>query len=129
MMTLLFLDFVNFTFRLECFYILTVSPVMASIVNFNERTIGYDPYDADFSGAASTGKAGLSAASGNIASGTDVAYFSVNGGTVDSSTSGDAFRPTSSFSIANDYTDCQKYLRIRGSLMLFILTPAALGTQ
>jgi antitoxin HicB len=27
------------------------------------------------------------------------------------------------------YTDCQKYLRLKGSLMLLILTPAAIGMQ
>lgn len=84
-----------------CFIV--VIQLQASLVSFDEWTIGYDPFDADFSGTTSENQSTLSAASGEIAAGTDIACFSVNGGTVESSTRGYGFSPSSSFSMAVDF--------------------------
>jgi len=86
-----------------CLCFIVVIEAQASIVSFDEWTIGYDPFDADFSGTASANQATLLAASGDITAGTDIAYFSVNGGSVESSSSGYGFSPSSSYSIAIDY--------------------------
>ena len=99
----IFRRWVNLFRSILCFCIIVIFQTQASVVSFNEWTIGYDPFDADFSGTASADQATLLAASGEITAGTDIAYFSVNGATVESSSSGYGFSPSSSFSIAIDY--------------------------
>ena len=63
------------------FCIIVIFESQASIFSFNVWTIGFDPFDAGFSGTASADQATLSITSVEITAGTHFAYFSVNAST------------------------------------------------
>ncbi len=77
----------------------------ADVTDFHAWTEIEDPADPNFSSAVdSAAQITLSATGGPIASGFDIGYASVNGSMPISSTQGYYFDPSSSFSIAVDYS-------------------------
>jgi hypothetical protein len=75
----------------------------AQITDFNTWTLVEDPADPNMSAAIDSASQATLTATGPVANAVDIGYQSVNGTTAAASTSGFAFDPTTSFSIAVDY--------------------------
>lgn len=75
----------------------------ASITDFNNWTLVEDPPNANLSSSVDSATQVTLNSSGAVPAATDIGYQSIDGNTPAASTSGYAFDPTASFSVAVDY--------------------------
>ena len=83
--------------------VLAPASAVATITDFNNWTLVEDPPNANMSASVDSATQVTLNATGLVPNATDIGYQSVNGNTPATSTAGDAFDPTASFSIAVDY--------------------------
>ncbi|MCG8509138.1 MAG: PEP-CTERM sorting domain-containing protein [Rhodospirillales bacterium] len=81
----------------------TATPTLASITDFNTWTLAEDPQDPNLSASVEAPNRVRLVADGAVPDAVDIGYQSVDGNTPAESTSGFAFDPTASFSLAVDY--------------------------